>query len=142
MLTMHAMSSDVLDLHEVGRSQIAVVGGKGAHLGELLRIQGIRVPPGFCITTDAFRRIIAESPWSMSNSTVSRAWARTTGRRSAGFSAEVRRTIERVIIPGDLAGPIATALVGLGDRGAYAVRSSATAEDSRRHLLRANTTRT
>ena len=52
----------VLDLHEVDEMQVAVVGGKGAHLGELSRIDGIRVPAGFCVTTDAFRRIMAEAP--------------------------------------------------------------------------------
>ena len=42
--------------------QVALVGGKGAQLGELSRIDGIRVPPGFCVTTDAFRRIMSEAP--------------------------------------------------------------------------------
>ena len=37
----------VLDLQEVDEMQVAVVGGKGAHLGELSRIEGIRVPAGF-----------------------------------------------------------------------------------------------
>ncbi len=129
MLTMHAMSRYVLDLQEVDRSQIAIVGGKGAHLGELFRIEGIRVPAGFCITTDAFRRIIAEEP--LVDDQLDRLSRLGPDDREAirTLSAEVRRTIERVIIPGDLARPIATALVGLGDQGAYAVRSSATAED-------------
>jgi hypothetical protein len=43
-------------------TQVAVVGGKGAHLGELSRIDGIRVPPGFCVTTGAFRRIMRAAP--------------------------------------------------------------------------------
>lgn len=34
----------VLDLQEVDETQVAVVGGKGAHLGVLSRIEGIRVP--------------------------------------------------------------------------------------------------
>ena len=33
---------------------VDIVGGKGAHLAELSRIEGIRVPAGFCVTTDAF----------------------------------------------------------------------------------------
>ena len=37
----------VLGLHEVEEMQVAVVGGKGAHLGALSRIDGIRVPAGF-----------------------------------------------------------------------------------------------
>jgi len=52
----------VLGLHEVDETQVAVVGGKGAHLGGLSRVDGIRVPAGFCVTTDAFRRIMAEAP--------------------------------------------------------------------------------
>ncbi|MGO8896535.1 MAG: PEP/pyruvate-binding domain-containing protein, partial [Streptosporangiaceae bacterium] len=45
----------VLGLEEIDKTQVALVGGKGAHLGELSRIEGIRVPAGFCVTTDAFR---------------------------------------------------------------------------------------
>ena len=52
----------VLDLQEVDETQVAVVGGKGVHLGEVSRIEGIRVPAGFCVTTAAFRRIMAEAP--------------------------------------------------------------------------------
>ena len=52
------MGRYVLGLEEVDRTQVAVVGGKGAHLGELSRIEGIRVPAGFCVTTDAFQQVI------------------------------------------------------------------------------------
>ena len=53
------MAGYVLGLQEIDQTQAAVVGGKGAHLGELSRIEGIRVPAGFCVTTDAFQRIMA-----------------------------------------------------------------------------------
>ena len=56
------MGSYVLGLQEIDRTQVAVAGGKGAHLGELSRIEGIRVPPGFCVTTAAFRRIMRDAP--------------------------------------------------------------------------------
>src|ERR687887_79728 len=56
------MGSYVLDFQQIDQTQVAVVGGKGAHLGELSRIEGIRVPAGFCVTTDAYRRILAEAP--------------------------------------------------------------------------------
>src|ERR687895_1484940 len=56
------MGRYVLGFQEIDQTQIAVVGGKGAHLGELSRIEGLRVPAGFCVTTDAFERIIAEAP--------------------------------------------------------------------------------
>ncbi len=38
------MGNYVLDFQEIDQTQVAVVGGKGAHLGELSRIEGIRVP--------------------------------------------------------------------------------------------------
>src|SRR4051812_19058268 len=56
------MGRYVLDFQEIDQTQVAVVGGKGAHLGELSRIEGLRVPAGFCITTDAFQRIMADAP--------------------------------------------------------------------------------
>jgi pyruvate,water dikinase len=56
------MGCYVLGFQEIDQTQVAVVGGKGAHLGELSRIEGLRVPAGFCVTTDAFQRIMAEAP--------------------------------------------------------------------------------
>ena len=52
----------VLDFQEIDQTQVAVVGGKGAVLGELSRIEGIRVPAGFCVTADAFQRIAVGAP--------------------------------------------------------------------------------
>ncbi len=123
------MGSYVLGFHEVDRSQIAVVGGKSAHLGELSRIEGIHVPAGFCVTTDAFRRIMAEAP--SIDDQLDRLSRLSPDDREAirRLSAEIRRTIEGITIPGDLAAAISSALARLGDQAAYAVRSSATAED-------------
>ena len=56
------MDGYVVDFQEIERGQVALVGGKGAGLGELSRLDGIRVPPGFCVTTDAFRRAVAQAP--------------------------------------------------------------------------------
>src|SRR5438270_498315 len=56
------MGSYVLGLREIDQTQVEIVGGKGAHLGELSRIEGIRVPAGFCVTTYAFRRIMEDAP--------------------------------------------------------------------------------
>jgi phosphoenolpyruvate synthase/pyruvate phosphate dikinase len=56
------MGCYVLDFQEIDETQVAVVGGKGAHLGELSRIEGICVPAGSCLMTDAFQRILAEAP--------------------------------------------------------------------------------
>ena len=119
----------VLDLHEVDETRVAVVGGKGAHLGGLSRIEGIRVPGGFCVTTDAFRRIMTEAP-SIHDRLGQLSRLNPDDRDAIRtLSAQIRRTIEGIAIPGDLAAAITRALARLGEQGAYAVRSSATAED-------------
>src|SRR4051812_8647581 len=119
----------VLGLQEVDETQSAVVGGKGAHLGELSRIEGIRVPAGFCVTTHAFRRIMAEAP--SIGDRLDQLWRLGPDDRGAirPLSAGIRQTIEGISIPGDLAAAMTRALAQLGAQGAYAVRSSATAED-------------
>jgi pyruvate,water dikinase len=119
----------VLGLQEVDQTQVAVVGGKGAHLGGLSRIDGIRVPAGFCVTTDAFRRIMAEAP-SIDDRLDQLSRLSPDDREAIrSLSAEIRRTIEGIAIPGDVAASITRALAPLGEQAAYAVRSSATAED-------------
>ena len=123
------MPSYVLDLREIDQTMVAVAGGKGAQLGELSRIDGIRVPAGFCVTTDAFRRILADAP------SIDQQLDRLSGLNPAdpqalrALSEEIRRTIESVAIPGELAAAITGALGQLGEQAGYAIRSSATAED-------------
>src|SRR5918998_871114 len=123
------MGRYVLGFQEIGQTQVAVVGGKGAHLGELSRIEGIRVPAGFCVTTDAFQRIMAEAP--SIDDRLDRLSRLKTDDRGAirALSAEIRRTLEGIAIPDDLAAAITRPLGRLGEQAAYAVRSSATAED-------------
>ncbi len=50
------MSSLVLGIHEIEKTQPLLVGGKGLHLGELSKIQGIQVPEGFCVTTAGYQK--------------------------------------------------------------------------------------
>jgi pyruvate,water dikinase len=119
----------VLGLEEIDKTQVALVGGKGAHLGELSRIEGIRVPAGFCVTTDAFRRIMTTVPWI--DDQLDRLSRLDPGDRQAirTLSAEIRRALEGIAIPDDLAAAITRSVTRLGGPAAYAVRSSATAED-------------
>ena len=123
------MSSYVLGLQEIDQTQVGVVGGKGAHLGELSRIEGVRVPAGFCVTTDAFRRIMEAAP--SIDDRLDRLSRLNPDDREAirACSAQIRRALEGIVIPDDLAAAITRALARLGERAAYAVRSSATAED-------------
>jgi rifampicin phosphotransferase len=123
------MGCYVLGFSEIDQTQVAVVGGKGAHLGELSRIEGIRVPAGFCVTTAAFERIMAEAP--SIDVRLDRLSRLSPDDREAirTLSAEIRRILEGVAIPDDLAAAITGALARLGEQAAYAIRSSATAED-------------
>ncbi|MFG1891223.1 rifamycin-inactivating phosphotransferase [Micromonospora sp. NPDC049051] len=119
----------VSDLREVDDRHVAIVGGKGAHLGALSRIDGVRVPAGFCVTTDAYRRILADVP-SIDDRLAQLSQVAPDDRETVRtLSAEIRRSIEAVVLPDDVAAAIVRALTELGERAAYAVRSSATAED-------------
>src|SRR5215813_2135931 len=123
------MARYVLGFQEIDQAQVAIVGGKGAHLGELSRIDGLRVPTGFCVTTDAFQRIMAEAP-SIDDLLDQLSRLKPDDREAIrALSAEIRRTLEGTAIPEDLAAAIIRPLARLGEQAAYAVRSSATAED-------------
>ena len=119
----------MVDLEAIDETQAALVGGKAAHLGALARTDGIRVPAGFCVTTDAFRRILADAP---SIGDRLDALARLDADDRAGIRAlsdELRRTVAAAAVPDDVAAAIALAVAAHGERAAYAIRSSATAED-------------
>src|SRR5579863_10290924 len=126
---MRAIERYVLGLEEIDKTQVALAGGKGANLGELSRIEGIRVPAGFCVTTDAFRRVMTAVPWI--DDQLDRLSRPDPDDRQAirTLSAEIRRALEGIAIPDDLAAEITRSVTRLGGQTAFAVRSSATAED-------------
>jgi len=104
-------SSWVLSLSEVRRDDVDLAGGKGANLGELIHA-GVRVPPGFVVTTRAY----------------------TAAARDA-FAADVspepgrrRQLLEAVGVPAEVEVAIRSGYLALSE-GPVAVRSSATAED-------------
>jgi rifampicin phosphotransferase len=123
------MTSYVFGFEEIDQTKITLVGGKGANLGELSRLDGIRVPAGFCLSTEAFKRIIRQAP-ALSGLLDQLALLKLEDRaRIAELSAEIRRAIAGIAIPADIRAAITGQLSRLGANNAYAVRSSATAED-------------
>ncbi|WAM15247.1 rifamycin-inactivating phosphotransferase [Rhodococcus sp. JS3073] len=121
--------SYVLDFQETDRSQGAVIGGKGANLAELSRLDGIDVPDGFCVTTDGFRRGMAEKP-EIDDLLEQLSHVEPDDRDVIRvLSVQIRRVIEESDIPDDLATEIVCSVTRLGEHAAFAVRSSATAED-------------
>src|SRR6476620_10717562 len=123
------MGSYVLGFQDIDKTKLIVVGGKGASLGELSKIEGIRVPDGFCISTEAFKRIIGEAP-SINELLGRLSLLKAEDRnRIRELSGEIRRIIEEIAIPEDIHEEFARHLCRLGEEDTYAVRSSATAED-------------
>jgi phosphoenolpyruvate synthase/pyruvate phosphate dikinase len=123
------MLAYVIGFDEVDRTHIGMVGGKGANLGELFKLEGLRVPDGFCVSTEAFERVTGAAPaigdW-LDRLALLKAEDREAIR---DLSAAIRGIIEGVSIPEDVQAAITRRLAELGEQEAYAVRSSATAED-------------
>jgi rifampicin phosphotransferase len=127
---MHDESAYALGFHEVDRTDVGVVGGKGANLAELSRLEGIRVPDGFCVSTDAFKRVMGAAP-AVGDLLDRLALLKAEDREAIGeLAAAIRGVIEGIAIPEDVRGAITGFVARLGEHEAYAVRSSATAEDS------------
>jgi len=118
----------VLDFSEFDATAFLLVGGKGANLGELSRIHGITVPPGFCVTTRAYREIVTGDPAVAALltdlATVTSTDPGTIGPRAAA----IRQAIESLELPTELRTEIEKHLARYQGT-AMAVRSSATAED-------------
>lgn len=122
------MSKLVLHFREIDKSSLPLVGGKGANLGEMTRA-GFPVPPGFCVTTEAYRAFIGQSA-KMD------AYFRQLERMEAGdldaiaeLGRSIREHMSSLPMPGPIREAIADSWRRLGENKAYAIRSSATAED-------------
>lgn len=119
----------MLRFRDIDPTMIMAVGGKGLNLGELSRIEGIRVPAGFCITTEAYKKIIGQDS-EISKLLDQLLELRADERVEIGvISGKIRSLIEKTEIPLDIETEIIWYLTEYGEKHAYAVRSSATAED-------------
>jgi phosphoenolpyruvate synthase/pyruvate phosphate dikinase len=123
------MNSYVLSFQEIDKTKLSMVGGKGANLGELSRLKGILVPEGFCVTTEAYKKITGNNE-ELNGLLDELSHLRVEDREKVSeVSKKVRMAIERISISNDIADEIAGYLTKFGEKDAYAVRSSATAED-------------
>ncbi|GAB6500543.1 phosphoenolpyruvate synthase [Bacillus sp. UMTAT18] len=123
------MSSFVLDFQEIEKTQLSLVGGKGLNLGELTNIQGIQVPEGFCVTTVGYEKAIEQNE-ELQTLLQQLTKLKLEDRAQIGeMSKEIREVIMAVQIPSDVVEAVAHYLSRFGNEHAYAVRSSATAED-------------
>lgn len=123
---MKNISTCILGFPEIDKTKLAMVGGKGANLGELSGIAGVHVPGGFCITSKVYKEIIRSS--DEVNALLDQlATLKIDNRKDIGKTGEkIRKAIEKIQIPKDIANEITR---HLDEKNAFAVRSSATAED-------------
>lgn len=126
----------VVWFESVGRDDVALVGGKNASLGEMtahLATQGVRVPPGFATTADAYRQFVGANHLAEHIATDLADYA--AGKASLAEAGQsIRRTFLRADWPHETSEAICAAYRELcrrlGETDAdVAVRSSATAED-------------
>ncbi|EQC2099969.1 rifamycin-inactivating phosphotransferase [Listeria monocytogenes] len=124
------MKPYVLKFQEIQPHSEALVGGKGMNLGVCSNIDGVRVPTGFCLTTEAYQRTFAE------NNEFKQLLQRLSSLKTSDMDAirEISETIRTLIqhtqIPSEITSDMDAALLDVGGyEMPFAVRSSATAED-------------
>ncbi len=124
-MTLH--SEHIVWFADVGKDAVSLVGGKGANLGELTRAQ-IPVPPGFVVTTRAYREFIDHSGLDQVLRRILRGLDVDDDEQLNTRARAVQRAIEQAEMPAAMQQEITAAYTQLGE-GPVAVRSSATAED-------------
>lgn len=114
---------------DIDKTKHLYTGGKCANLGELSKIEEIHVPDGFYVSTEAFKKIISETP------TIDKLLEQLSllnlddREKIVEISAKLRKNIDGIIIPQSVEEEITSFITKYGKRTAFAVRSSATAED-------------
>jgi len=118
----------ILSFSDIRSSDLPLVGGKGANLGEMTNA-GFPVPPGFCLTTVAFQQFITSSPESDTLYTRLDSLSTDDIESVREVGEQVRQALVGIHIPSEIADAVRRAWQETDARAAYAVRSSATAED-------------
>lgn len=123
----------VLGFEEVGKASLPDVGGKNASLGEMLKA-GIRVPPGFAITTDSYLDLITAAGVAGEIQNILSHVDPDDVPSLDSASAQIQTLILNASMPADVADAIKENYGALCvkcnvENLPVAVRSSATAED-------------
>ena len=124
----------VIPFEKLRMSDVDVVGGKNASLGEMISQlpDGVRVPTGFATTAHAFREFLKyEGLDQRINDILSKLDVENV-RELAAAGAKIREMVEQQPFPADLEKAVREAFAKLSegnDKASFAVRSSATAED-------------
>ncbi|MHA1606875.1 MAG: PEP/pyruvate-binding domain-containing protein [Candidatus Freyarchaeota archaeon] len=123
----------VLWFEEIRKDDVPIVGGKCANLGELTAEVKVPVPPGFAVTTHAYKQFIETTKIK------DKIFKKLEGldvkdmKMLENASAEIRKLIESTPVPEEIQSAILSAYDELSKRAGknpfVAVRSSASAED-------------
>ncbi|MBC1331985.1 phosphoenolpyruvate synthase [Listeria booriae] len=123
------MNNYVLAFEKINQTNKALVGGKGANLGECAKISGVQVPTGFCLTTEAYQKAVSENEVLQALLHQLSAQKITNQDQISKIGQSIRTLIEEIEIPREIEAEITDHLAKIGSEQAYAIRSSATAED-------------
>lgn len=124
-----AMKPYILTFNEIDKTKLMIVGGKGLNLGQLSKIHGISVPDGFCITTEAYKKFIDNNADLKVLIDKLRELKSDDRDKISEISKKIRLVIENLRMGVDIENEITRVLLIYGSNEAYAIRSSATAED-------------
>jgi len=124
----------VVPFEQLRMSDVEVVGGKNASLGEMISQlpRGVRVPGGFATTAHAYRQFLAHGGLAQRIQRLLDALDVEDVRALAAAGAEIRGWVEAQPFPPELEKAIRKAFAALcagNESASFAVRSSATAED-------------
>ena len=118
----------ILMLDSLRSSEIALAGGKAVNLGEMMHA-GLPVPPGFVVSTDAYRAVIAERNLDAPIQEILSQISPDDSDQLERAATRIQELFQAVTIPAELRSAITEAYRSLGENVSVAVRSSATAED-------------
>lgn len=122
------MNPYVLQFDEIDGDSLPDAGGKGANLGELTNA-GFPVPPGFCVTTGSYRAFVETSTEMKGFFVQLNELTLDSLDQIRAVGERIRNHLRSLPIPSGVRAAITSAWRKKGTEGAYAVRSSATAED-------------
>jgi len=122
------MTKITQNFKHITKKDVAIAGGKGASLGEMLK-SGVAVPPGFVVVADAFDRFLEETDLKMEIETALKKVNPDNINSVEKASKAIQDMIYDAIMPEDIAWEITKDFAKLKST-CVAVRSSATAEDS------------
>ena len=124
----------VVPFENLRMTDVAIVGGKNASLGEMISQlpHGVRVPTGFATTAHAYREFLRHAGLDQRINALLDALDVDDVRALAKTGAEIRAMVEAQPFPAELEKAVDAAFARLSadhPGASFAVRSSATAED-------------